>query len=390
VGSFGNTHQDAGPGVVRASRDQHRGLVAVRLRGSQGIVSIRDSLSAASIFDIDTLPAGALVSVFVHAADGELVCRDDADSVSETFRCRPPRAGGYYVMLQNASDVAVTAIVRTERARDAAPRRSGFATVRVLFATNRQAASTGEFGPDPAGDVSYGVSDVSIPRDHRMGELEGPSILRLELRANPEKHVAILGVRAETRQGFLARVGDRIDLSRGRDALLFVHGFNVDFPDALRRTAQIAYDLGFDGAPILFSWPSLGSAMPLAYQHDVRNADVSADALFRLLDELTRLRPNIRVHVVAHSMGNRVLAGALQRLAGTTQRLRQVALLAPDIDAELFRQAAPTISKSAQRVTLYASSEDRVRAVGRRREVPTALRCYHRRDPPGAGAGRLA
>ena len=35
---------------------------------------------------------------------------------------------------------------------------------------------------------------------------------------------------------------------------MFVHGFNVSFADAARRTAQIAYDLAF-GGPGALSWP---------------------------------------------------------------------------------------------------------------------------------------
>ena len=41
--------------------------------------------------------------------------------------------------------------------------------------------------------------------------------------------------------------------------VVFVHGFNVNFEDAVYRTAQITYDLQFDGAPFLFSWPTSGN-----------------------------------------------------------------------------------------------------------------------------------
>ena len=35
-----------------------------------------------------------------------------------------------------------------------------------------------------------------------------------------------------------------------KQAFVFVHGYNVLFEDAVYRTAQLAYDLGFEGAPI--------------------------------------------------------------------------------------------------------------------------------------------
>ncbi len=38
-----------------------------------------------------------------------------------------------------------------------------------------------------------------------------------------------------------------------------MHGYNTSFDNALYRTAQIAYDLDFDGATFLYSWPSGGA-----------------------------------------------------------------------------------------------------------------------------------
>ena len=69
-----------------------------------------------------------------------------------------------------------------------------------------------------------------------------------------------------------------------------------------------------------------------------------------------------RVHLIAHSMGNRVVAGALRRLAynkATAPHFNQVILTAPDIDAETFKVSiAPRITSIAERFTIYASSDD--------------------------------
>ena len=51
-------------------------------------------------------------------------------------------------------------------------------------------------------------------------------------------------------------------------ALVFVHGFNTTFDNALFRTAQIAYDLKFDGAPFVYSWPSQGQVGFQDYSYD--------------------------------------------------------------------------------------------------------------------------
>jgi esterase/lipase superfamily enzyme len=43
-----------------------------------------------------------------------------------------------------------------------------------------------------------------------------------------------------------------------RFPISYMNGYNVTFADAARRTAQIAYDLRFEGDPAFFSWPSQG------------------------------------------------------------------------------------------------------------------------------------
>ncbi|WP_254016398.1 alpha/beta hydrolase, partial [Mesorhizobium escarrei] len=41
-----------------------------------------------------------------------------------------------------------------------------------------------------------------------------------------------------------------------RQVLIFVHGYNNSYADAVFRFAQIVHDSGTDAAPILFTWPS--------------------------------------------------------------------------------------------------------------------------------------
>ena len=69
------------------------------------------------------------------------------------------------------------------------------------------------------------------------------------------------------------------------------------------------------------------------------------------------------VHLVAHSMGNRALVNALYRIATEERatprpRFSQVVLAAPDVDATTFVQLAGAITGAAERITLYASSND--------------------------------
>jgi esterase/lipase superfamily enzyme len=239
--------------------------------------------------------------------------------------------------------------------------------VKVFFGTDRnktgQKAPAKYFGGKRAapGDFTYGVTEVSIPRDHRMGALESPAWWRFEFRPDPARHVVLLSLSPLEKDTFVAQLRAGVAASPGRDALLFVHGYNVSFEDAARRTAQIAYDLSFAGVPMLYSWPSEGAVV--RYPTDATNM---RHTLPRFTDFLTLALTAVEarvVHVIAHSMGNNCLAEMLKTfdagaLGAGAAALGQVIFAAPDIDSQTFVDLARQFRGQASRFTLYASSAD--------------------------------
>ena len=124
----------------------------------------------------------------------------------------------------------------------------------------------------------------------------------------------------------------------------------------------------FDGAPIFYSWPSQEGL--LAYTVDETNVAWTVPHLKEFLLGVARQAGAKSVHLVAHSMGNRALTSALRELAlefkADCPRFHEVVLTAPDIDADVFRRdLAPAIVGVADRVTLYASSNDEALAASK-------------------------
>jgi esterase/lipase superfamily enzyme len=265
------------------------------------------------------------------------------------------------------------------------PSEASYATVRVFFATDRNLTSSADpkemFGTERSA-LRYGTSEVSIPRNHRMGELEAPSILRLEFREDPAKHVVLQKTTVTSEDAFYADLAARVRRSETANAFVFVHGYNVTFEDAARRTAQITYDLGFDGAPTFYSWPSRGSVP--AYTIDEQNIEWAQSNLRRFLEDFFTRSEAQNVYLIAHSIGNRALTRAVASLLkdrpDLRSRLKEVILAAPDIDAEVFkRDIAPALTAAGRPVTLYASSEDQALAASRR------VHGYPRAGESGAG-----
>jgi esterase/lipase superfamily enzyme len=238
-----------------------------------------------------------------------------------------------------------------------------FARVTVMFGTDRKIdpRTAGYTGARGTG-LSYGEVTVSVPHGHKTGELESPSIWRLEFSEDPKKHMVILDRNFHTRTGFLNRVKARVQAQGASgSSFIFVHGYNVSFDDAARRTAQITYDLDYRGVPVFYSWPSQGSLQ--GYTTDENNVQWSEVNLKRFLMDFAQKSGVKDIYLIAHSMGNRALTGALRQLFTEQPKLRgrfkEIILTAPDIDADIFkRDIAPALVAGCNRITLYASSGD--------------------------------
>jgi esterase/lipase superfamily enzyme len=142
------------------------------------------------------------------------------------------------------------------------------------------------------------------------------------------------------------------------DALVFVHGYNVSFEEAALRVAQLAADLNYPGVPILYSWASRGKTV--GYVSDQANARNSGAHLARFLRAVRANAKYARINIVTHSMGAEVFAKALMDLKGEDLHLDQIVLIAPDLDVRPFRrEILPLMREKSERVTVYASNEDR-------------------------------
>lgn len=254
----------------------------------------------------------------------------------------------------------------------------GFSSELVYFATNREPSGTPEALRDPdlffgdvRGDLSYGVCEVSIPYKRTPGTLPEPSIWSLEFTQDPQKHVVLMEIERLPDADFWKHLRSKVEASPNRQLMLFVHGYCATFRDAARRTAQMAYDMNYQGPSMFFSWPA-GSDLEefqerANYLKDLRRAEESDEDLIAVIECISRWSGAERVHLVAHSMGNFVLTEALKTIDdrnGKNQALPrffdQVVMAAPDLDARDFvRKSGRRVRGFSNRFTVYASKQDK-------------------------------
>ena len=159
----------------------------------------------------------------------------------------------------------------------------------------------------------------------------------------------------QTREGLAKQSG------AGKQALIFIHGYNVTFTSALQRAAQVAYDLNFAGLTMLYSWPSEGSTHK--YTVDESNIFWTRPHLKEFLQMVMTELGATEVNIIAHSMGNRALVENLadfrpEELPVSAAKLHQIIFAAPDVDKDTFVDLAKAFYTKAGRFTLYASSKD--------------------------------
>jgi esterase/lipase superfamily enzyme len=254
--------------------------------------------------------------------------------------------------------------------------------VPVFYGTDRGREQLGaniNYGTERARRLELGRALVTVPKAHQLPNIERPWAYRLPftqivLHSEPEdprQHFTLKDVRPLSKEEFLRLIHERLQGSSNyKDhALVFVHGFNSSFEYALYRTAQIAYDIKFDGVPLLYSWPSMGSLTLHDYSRDRESSGQAEPYLREFLALVARDTGAKSVSIIAHSMGNQLLLPALRDLkyaAPADVTISQVILAAPDVDRDAFENIAHELAGVSRGVTMLASSTDLALDISRR------------------------
>jgi esterase/lipase superfamily enzyme len=175
----------------------------------------------------------------------------------------------------------------------------------------------------------------------------------------------------------------REEMLEGADALLMIHGYNYTFRDAMARAAQLKQWLETERPAevrkrglvmMAFSWPSLGEGVTRKlYELESERARASGVALGRAMlkatDFLRAIKRDERctgsVNLLAHSMGNWALRGAVQAMKTFVGNnippiFNEVILAAADEDHDTLLKShkiAPLLG-GCRRVTVYHNAQD--------------------------------
>lgn len=169
-----------------------------------------------------------------------------------------------------------------------------------------------------------------------------------------------------------AEIGARLRASGQNSVLLYVHGVNNDFKDAVATTANIWHYAGRRGVPVALSWPASDTGGLLRYFRDLISGEFSVFHVKEALRALAGVPGLERIDIVAHSRGGAVMTAALRELliearaAGRdprrTMKIGILIMAAPDLDIGVTRQRliAERFAEGFEQIDIYASGQDQV------------------------------
>jgi esterase/lipase superfamily enzyme len=243
----------------------------------------------------------------------------------------------------------------------------GTSQVGLLVATTRAPDENPAvlFSGERGSGLMVNAVDVSIPPDanRKVGQVQWPR----RLPADPLRDFVTVSVDPLSGE----RAGEnwlKTHMPKSRRVLVFVHGFNNRYEDAVYRFAQIVHDSHADVAPVVFTWPSRASIFD--YNYDKESTNYSRDALEELLRR-TALNPAVAdITVMAHSMGTWLTVEALRQMAirdgKVNTKINNVILASPDLDVDVFGRQFASLGKDKPHFTIFVSQDDRALALSRR------------------------
>lgn len=246
-----------------------------------------------------------------------------------------------------------------ESGSDAAPREP-FQVVRVFYGTNRAERSD---DPNRAysnerAALTYGTVEVSVPNNRAPGSIPRP-------RVGGEReglHIVLRSINRMGSDGFDGLLRNSVAEARsGREEVfIFIHGHAVRFDEAARQTAQLAVDLDMREGAIMYSWPNGESVA--SYQISQAAVGVSSRRFANFLETVMDEVGDADIHIIAHSMGNRLVLNAIERLYDPEEGeplFKHVFWASADIDVDLFQETLGEIEGVAEGMTAYTSGRDR-------------------------------
>lgn len=217
----------------------------------------------------------------------------------------------------------------------------------------------------PAKELTQALSKLGCTIDQERSTQE-PYIEVRGYVAEPEPEKCL---KLEESNDFWQKLSDASKVSKS--IFVYIHGFASSGDNAVYSAGILQSHVE---APVIsFTWPSKGTAglkyirfwgrkrIRALYKDDREMIDspkVMSDLKTFLKDLKGNMPVDTQINLVAHSLGNRLMARYLA--SDAVEKFDRVYFIAPDVDNDLFVQVARSLRKKARYVAVFHNPKDRV------------------------------
>ncbi len=164
-------------------------------------------------------------------------------------------------------------------------------------------------------------------------------------------------------------ISERLKKADQKDIVLYVHGFNNSFEDAVLDLNDVWHFSGRHGVPIAYTWPS-GTGNLLGYFTDRESGEYTVYHLKETVRVLSSMPDVENIHILAHSRGTDITTTALRELVIETRaagknpqkvlKIKNLMMAAPDLDYGVVTQRliAEKFGPAIGKITIYMNEGD--------------------------------
>ncbi|MEP3232289.1 MAG: alpha/beta hydrolase [Hyphomicrobiales bacterium] len=226
---------------------------------------------------------------------------------------------------------------------------------------------------------SLSAASGAIKRTQKLplNVLENREILRFDetptafkvVNGKPVRNPDAVASYNRKRSLFQAQIREQMRIANKNEVVIFVHGFNNSFEDAVYSIADIWHFSGRRGVPIAYTWPA-GAGGAFGYFKDRESGEFTVFHLKEFITQLSQIPELEKIHIIAHSRGTDVTTTALRELIIAVRaqnknpkdvlKIENLVMAAPDLDFSVVRQRliAEGFGASIGQITVYVNPGD--------------------------------
>lgn len=243
--------------------------------------------------------------------------------------------------------------------------RNDVVCLQVFFATTRQwngktfSSSRGNGASHDFGQANYSLEKKLCRQDIRDFLTRQAPVTWRFVSADTPSGVGSIDKHSSVSE-FLSRLDEASTMSLEKEIVVWVHGYFNNFNDSIAAASMLESYL--KRPVIAYSWPSTKGKLPSkgTYREAVGNAEWNQEAFTSFLRLLNARFPG-KVVLICHSMGSRLVAGALHDLhdQNVDVKFAEVIFASPDFDSHTFVNRYANAMNTANKVRIYINPGDK-------------------------------